>query len=183
MAKKANKKKVANKVTKPAIVRPVTPIDPTKPVEPIDLGNPIRPGVDPAEPPRKDPPDLIRHPRPRPAPKPGPRIGMPAEDELFRQIQAIADSMNKLGESVKEAYNFKQFTVKVAEMPKVKAQLDDGRHGLIHEKWMFNVLKTFSTNLNKVSIAMQKDVQKAVKAKAAAKKGAKKAAKKASKAK
>lgn len=176
MAKKTTSKKAEKKVSASKI-RPVKPIPdrprPTDPIKPVP-----RPGVDPNVPdPRFPPPE----PTPIPFPFPNPTIGLPFEGKVFKHMQIIAESMNALGESVKEAYNFKPVVVKLAEMPKIKGKIGDGRNGLIHEKWMFNMLKTFSTNLNKVSIAMQKDVQKAIKANAAAKKSAKKTKKKASK--
>jgi len=161
MAKKTTSKKAEKKVSASKI-RPVKPIPdrprPTDPIKPV----PNLPPVDPT---------------PIPFPFPNPTIGLPFEGEVFKHMQIIAESMNALGKSVKEAYNFKPVVVKLAEMPKIKGKIGDGRNGLIHEKWMFNMLKTFSTNLNKVSIAMQKDVQKAIKANAAAKKTKKKASK------
>ena len=159
MAKKTTSKKTEKKISASKI-RPIKP-RPNNPIKPV----PNLPPVDPT-----------------PIPFPNPTIGLPFEGKVYKQMQAIAESMNALGESIKEAYNFNPVTVKLSEMPNIKAQkIGDGRNGLIHEKWMFNMLKTFSTNLNKVSIAMQKDVQKAIKANAAAKKSAKKTKKKASK--
>lgn len=161
MAKKTTSKKTEKKISASKI-RPIKP-RPNNPIKPV----PNLPPIDPT---------------PIPFPFPNPTIGLPFEGKVYKQMQAIAESMNALGESIKEAYNFNPVTVKLSEMPNIKAQkIGDGRNGLIHEKWMFNMLKTFSTNLNKVSIAMQKDVQKAIKANAAAKKSAKKTKKKASK--